>query len=202
MEKLILTSRILYDNDISNKMKEISELKQEFKPEIIFSSQEELEENKEKAFAIIKDYINYYYCRVYPIDGDGLFLKHPTDVMLMFHGIEEALNLITKNKYKTWCNNQSWIILNSILGFINGLLKTGALITVWEDIPEIIYTCIIEQLELPYESLNNYGLGYDDVTGILQNICFIRCEKCERLVKAIEMEGNGGACWECEDDEV
>tara|TARA_Y100000768_G_scaffold386988_1_gene376835 strand:+ start:865 stop:1467 length:603 start_codon:yes stop_codon:yes gene_type:complete len=194
MEKLIVTSKILYDNDISNKMKEITELKEEYKPEIIFSSQEEWEENKEKAFAIIKDYIKIWHMIVSPmatslslVADRWVPIKYPTDVIRIFDGIYEALNLITKNKYETWCSNQSWIIVNSILGFIVGLQKTGNLISVWENIQEIIYNSIIEQLELSGQGHGN------DVVGILQDTCFIYCEKCDKKYPVIFQDG----CIEC-----
>ena len=168
-------------------MKEITELKEEYKPEIIFSSQEEWEENKEKAFAIIKDDIKDWYMITCPIDADGSWIKYPTDVIRIFDGIYEALNLITKNKYETWCSNQSWIIVNSILGFIVGLQKTGNLISVWENIQEIIYNSITEQLELSGQGHSN------DVVGILQDTCFIYCEKCDKKYPVIFQDG----CIEC-----
>lgn len=176
MNKLISTSKILYDNDISNKMKEITELKEEYKPEIIYSSHDEWKENKEKAFLIISNYINRWKSRVSPIGADGHWQKYPTDVVWLFDGICESLNLITKNKYKTWCHSQAWIIATGIIGLIIGLQKTGNLLLIWEDIGEIIYNFITEQL-ICTNDRTGYGYG-----GILSEICIICDENGEKII--------------------
>lgn len=116
--------------------------------------------------------------RVHP-GADSLYIKYPTDIRWIIDGIHKALNEITKNNYETWCNNQSLNIGKNILGFIVGLQKTGNLILVWKDITKIIYNAVIEQLELSEQEHSN------DYIGILQDISFIHCERCNKKYPVI-----------------
>lgn len=189
MEKLIITSKILYDYDVSKKMNELVQMNKVFEPQVIYSSDNEWKDNKEKAFAIIKSYIHSWNMRVEPTESDGSWIKHPTDVRWLFDGVNESLNSITKNKYRHWCSNQAMIIATGILGFIIGLQKTGNLIFVWGEIEDILYNFITEQLILSGEGHGN------DYGGLLGEICLIHCEKCDKNYSVVF------ECPECNDDE-
>ena len=129
MEKLATTSRVLYDKDLLDKKNEIIKLKQEIQklsdPKIVFSNYKEYDNIKKEAYAIIKqgcdkwiieDTFEYRY-----MDG-GLTMRQVRDLPLY---IEEALNLITNNQNKEWCEKVSQDIIYAINGVLNQLVYAG-----------------------------------------------------------------------------
>ena len=83
MENLITCSRVLYDKDISDKMKEITSLKRNMRfyetPKIEYSNLEEWETKKKEAYQIIKNGLNKW------IIEDNFEYQHMSfDLMIFF----------------------------------------------------------------------------------------------------------------------
>ena len=157
MERLAITSQVLYNKDLLDKKNEIIKLKQEIQklsdPKIVYSNWEEYENVQKEAYAIIKqgcdkwiieDTFEYEH-----MSYQGLTSRQ--DLNLPYY-IEKALNLITKNQNKEWSMKISSEIIYSIRGVLNQLIDAGF----WENIyseytpnlmSKFIYDNIIWQLD-------------------------------------------------------
>ena len=157
MEGLATTCQILYEKDLLDKKNEIIKLKQEIQklsdPKIVYSNWEEYKNVQNEAYAIIKQ-----GCDEWIIDDtfeyEHMFYQGLTsrqELNLPYY-IEQALNLITKNQNKGWCNKVSQEIIYSIRGVLNQLVYAGF----WENIysestpismSKFIYDNIVWQLD-------------------------------------------------------
>ena len=123
------------------------------KPKIEYSSFEEWETTKEKAYQIIKNGLeqwiiddNFEYC--YMIEF-GLTSRQRLNIT---YYIEKALNLITKENSKEWSENVANTITYGIEGFFNAFIKIGNWESIYsrltpETMVELIYNNIIWQLD-------------------------------------------------------
>ena len=121
METLIKCSRVLYDNDISDKMKEITNLEKQLNiPKVIFKdideSTEKTDKLKEEITNEIKVFLDTNWIRLCNQHCDEIYLQD---------GIEEILFKFTKNRdysYKT-----SWGMWGTILTLFRSLSTTPLL---------------------------------------------------------------------------
>jgi hypothetical protein len=183
MENLILCSRILYDRDISDKMKEITSLRKKLRiyetPKIEYSNLEEWDTKKEEAFQIIKNFLDEFInndddIKAHIMSCDGFSPSLHTKTAIYIY-INRALNLITKenNKYKEWSYNIAYGIADEIEGFFKGLKKTGIWNLIYsqldsETISNLIYNIIICQF------------GAVGECGILDDIPIRMCKMCKK----------------------
>ena len=196
MEKLITCSRVLYDKDISDKMKEIISLRNELnkykKPEIEYSNYEEWYSNKKKAFNIIKDGLTKWIIEdVFEYNHmlhQGLTSRQQYHIAVI---INDALDVITKNKFKGWTNTTAWNIVYGIEGFFNGFIDTG----IWD----LIYSFLEPEMMLNV-IYNNIIWQLDDEThshSILEDIYIFTCINCKKKYSGIYGEE---LCFECSED--
>ena len=172
MEKLITCSTVLYDKDISDKMKEIKSLKKEIRilktkliyydePKIDFHNIQDWQYKKKEAFEIIKNGLNkcidQYSFQHEDMCYIGLSLEQTLAIQCY---IEEALNIITKKKHEDWSWRISYEIVFGIEGFINGLISIGIWDLIYQNLHpqklcKLIYNNIIWQLDdyLHYNSI-------------------------------------------------
>ena len=177
MENLITCSRVLYDKDISEKMKEITSLKRDLrfytKPTIEYSNLEKYETTKREAYQIIKNGLDKW------IIENNFEYQHmatmgltPRQRINIEYYIEQALNLITKENNKEWPRMTSHDIMYGIEGFLNGFIQTGNWDLIYSQLdPEtmsyLIYNNIIWQLDNGEHS-----------PCILDEIAIFTCEMC------------------------
>ena len=200
MEKLITCSRVLYDKDISVKMKEITSLKKNLRryepPKIEYSSLIEWETKKKEAYQIIKNGLNKWIIEdafeYEHMSYQGLTRKQQINIP---HYIERAINLITKENNIEWAEKISHDIIHSISGFIHGFTNTPApppALRVWdliysqldpEDMSNLIYNNIVWQLE------------NDDDDGVLEEIPIFTCKMCGIRGNFINVDN---ICFDCE----
>jgi len=172
MEKLITCSTVLYDKDISDKMKAIKSLKKEIRflktkliyydePKIEFANIQAWQYKKKEAFEIIKNGLNKCIDQ-YSIQHEDMFYIGLTSEQKLATQcyIEEALNIITKKKHGIWSWRISYDIVSGIDGFINGLIDVGIWNLIYQNLyPQklstLIYNTIIRQLDdsLDYNSI-------------------------------------------------
>jgi len=152
MEKLIICSRVLYDNDISDKMDEITSLKKKLRfyetPTAEYSGYEEWETKKEEAYQIIKNGLTKWIVDdTFEYEFMAQMGLTPRQRNAIPYYIEQALNLITKENNKEWVEKISDDIVYGIAGSINGIIEVG----IWdvmtpENMLNFIYNNIIWQL--------------------------------------------------------
>jgi len=196
MEKLVTCSKIFYDREIIDKIKylnqKIESLKrtQVFleKPKIEYSSFEEWETTKEKAYQIIKNGLdqwiiddNFEYCDM--IEW-GLT---PVQRRNITYNTEKALNLITKENSKEWSENIANTITYGIEGFLNAFIQIGNWESIYsrltpETMVELIYNNIIWQLD-------------DERTSSCKILDYIPLYPCKGCGKKISSRYN---CFSCE----
>tara|TARA_B100000575_G_scaffold279972_1_gene268927 strand:- start:1037 stop:1636 length:600 start_codon:yes stop_codon:yes gene_type:complete len=194
MEKLIISSKVLYDKDISDKIKEINFLKKNLRfyetPKIEYSNLEEWEIQKKEAYKIIKDGLdewiienNYEYQHM---SYQGLTCRQR---IMIPHYIEKALNIITKEKNKEWVKKKSYDIIYGIEGFLEGFLRTGNWYLIYSQLDSktlsnLIYNNIIWQLD-----------SDDHYPCILENIAIFSCKICKKKDTYIN---DDNICFNCE----
>ena len=195
MENLILCSRVLYDKDISDKMKEIKSLKRTIRihetPKIEYSNFEEWETKKKEAYQIIKNGLNKLIIEdnfeYNHMSYQGLTRRQQNNIP---YYIEQALNLITKENNKEWAENISYDITYGIEGFFNGFIKTGNWDLIYsqldpETISNLIYNNIIWQLD-----------DGEHYPCILMDIPIITCKICGKKGEDITRDN---ICFDCEE---
>ena len=165
MEKLIKRYTDLYNKDIYDKNKEIQKLKKmlaKFKPDRInYVSKNDWLNVKDKAFEIIdqgvsqlvaEDEFEYEHMAYQGLTGRQ-WVNLPEYV-------KEALNLLTRDKYKDWAELNSWNIVNNVRMFFTSMISCG----LWEafylsngpdSLANLIYNNIILQI---YDPSNNEGI--------------------------------------------
>ena len=157
MENLITCSRVLYDKDISDKMKEITSLKIKLikyeTPQIEYSSQLEWEIKVGEAYQIIKNGLNKWIIENhFEYDNMSNQVITPRQRMRFPNYIEQALYFITKENNKDWCYSTSVDIMSGIETYLDVLIKTGYWDLIYnlsepEKISNLIYNTIILQIE-------------------------------------------------------
>jgi len=195
MEHLIKCSNVLYDNDIKNKMSEIVSLQKRLrfheKPQIEYDNLEEWKVKQKEAYQIIRNGLHKWIVedRVEYLNMSTGGLT-PIQVMYISDYIEEALNLITKQKNKEWANMVSCDVIYGIEGFINSLIETGVWNLIYSNLnplkmSNLIYNNILWQLDngrhwpCILENIAIYTCnlcGKKDAYAKCDNIC-IKCEE-------------------------
>lgn len=198
MENLITCSRILYDNDICDKMKEITYLKKKLKiyqtPKVEYTSLKEWQSAKKEAFVLIRNAIDLWcnkennFLYYHKIMG----LEMWTSWSGLHTPIKQAINLLAKEKEEEWANYITNKIIYGILGFFYGLRKSLLLNMVLnemtpEKIGDLAYNNIIWQLE--------HNDEYDSFS-ILEDFPLFTCSRCK---KKTNMVSDVNYCYNCED---
>jgi hypothetical protein len=193
MEKLVLTSKILYDITICEKMDEIHKLKCKYEiPKIIYEDYEEWENLKIEAMRICKEGMSEFKW-----DGEDPFRYEP-DIypgQLVEEGLYllliAAFNKISKGQSNEWVRNYAQIINSTIKNTIRILFDMGQ----WERMFH----------ELGHNGLNTFILkiimGFFDEQSYFEyfphqdSICVIRYFKCS-CGEMLDW-GECGTCWDC-----
>lgn len=193
MENLITCSRVLYDKDISDKMKEITSLKKNLlsyeKPKVEYVNLEEYKTKKRDAYQIIKKGLDKLIIddfKYHHMSCEGLIFFLSDDLPSI---IKESLDLITKKKNKEWVEKISYDIVYGIEGFLNGFKKTG----VWnlldldpETMSNLLYNNIIWQLDDTHYPC------------ILEEIAIFTCKICG---KKNDYVNDDNICINCEEQQ-
>ena len=164
MENLITCSRVLYDKDAKDKMKEITSLKREITslkremlfyeiPKIEYSNLEEWKRTRKDAYQIIKNGLNECIIEdTYEYHYMSYLGLTPGQKINIRYYIEQALKIITKENNKEWVEKITDAIIYGIVGFLNGFIKTGNGQSIYsqldpETMSNLIYNNIIWQLD-------------------------------------------------------
>ena len=122
MERLALCSRVLYNQDLLDKKKEIEELKELIikKPKLIFKSENEWIKKKEVLFNILEQHIweiivedDYLYDEIQNIK------YYSNDVCsgqryMIYTLLYKELNILTGEGHQRWCEYISWELVFSV----------------------------------------------------------------------------------------
>lgn len=191
MENLILCSRALYDHDISKKMKEISELKEEIKslkkPKKFYENWEDLERKKIEAFSIIRESVDEL---VSDNDYEWSFMEtfgvtpgQSTDIP---HSISRALTILTDDA--AWSDTAAYDVVWPVVeSFVGGLMENER--KLWN----ILYShsSSEEMGDLFFNVIEKYINEY-----LLQEDVFMfKCVKCNKVDDYVD-ENN--RCIDCE----
>ena len=195
MEKVILCSNILYNKDISDKMNEITSLKQSRckyeTQKVEYSSMDEWYTTLKEACLILKKGLDKW------IVEDNFEYRH-----MAYQGmtsrqhfgippyIEQALNLMTKENNKEWAYNVSWDIYRGIEGFIHGFIRSG----VWG----VIYSQL-DPRTMSKMIYNNITWQLDEEGGgnsILESVPIFTCQSCGKKDDWVTEEN---ICFDCEE---
>ena len=189
MENLIKCSTVLYDKDISDKMKEITSLKRQLlyyeTPKIEYSNLEEWETKKKESYQIIKNGLDKLIIKSNFENRHMLCNRLITILQQEFpYYIKQALNIITKKNNKEWIENISYNIIYGIEGFLHGFLTTG----IWN----LLYS------HLDSKTMSN--LIYNNIIWQLdkeEDIAIFTCEICGK--KDTYINDNNICCFDCEE---
>jgi hypothetical protein len=122
MERLALCSRILYNEDLLNKKKEIEKLKESIikKPKLIFKNENEWIKRRDLLFNILEENImeiivedDYLYNEIENIkyySNDICSGQRYMIYTLLF----KELNILTGEEYQRWCEYISWELVFSL----------------------------------------------------------------------------------------
>tara|TARA_A100001015_G_C14917440_1_gene682905 strand:+ start:157 stop:723 length:567 start_codon:yes stop_codon:yes gene_type:complete len=181
MEKLLLCSRTLYDQDILSKMEILNKRIKNFNREKIFyNSYKEWFTKKEKAYLEVKNKINS--CINNPNESMlsyGVTITQLIEISEIIENILKNLNMCDK-----WARIHSFHITQNVVMMFNSFITAG----VWENmynnmsreqIADIIYNNIKSQL--------------DDA---LIDFVTFKCKKCDEITRHIYNENN--ICSKCE----
>jgi hypothetical protein len=171
MDKLIVTSNILYSKDIYDKTKELNKMKIIYKtPRVFFNTFSQWNITKTKLLddisneiniLIDKEYIYMYY------HGMTVNLKKYLNKMLL-----TKLSYLTKNEQ--WSDNISNILVNGIESFIMGLVNTNTWSFFYNTIDKSKLKNII------YKNIEWQLCNDKCWPGILNNIPEFICNKCKK----------------------
>ena len=141
MERLALCSRVLYDNDILDKMKEIDKLKKKLKryetPKVLFNSYEEWENKKKEAIKIIKDGVHAW---IESFSNQFIDMR----VYELIPSIEKALFHLTNNK--EWSLQVSENFHSNITGLCYSITNFAEIRFTTAEFEEIINSHLETQL--------------------------------------------------------
>jgi hypothetical protein len=191
MERLILCSKALYDNDVSQKMKEISALKDEIKkmkkPTKFYESWEEFENAKVDAFSIIRESVdemvsdNHYewsYMETFGIT--------PGQNANIPYSISRALETLTGNA--AWADTAAFdIVWPALECFVDGLMENEK--RLWN----ILYSH--SSSEEIGDLFFNVIKRYIDDHLLLDDVFTFKCVKCHKVVDYVE---ENDRCIDCE----
>jgi len=199
MEMLAVCSRVLYDNDILNKMKEVDDLKKEsngFKkqlkpykrPRVLYASVDEYLFHKKNALKIIKDGIDgcirgdaFEYEQMY---FQGLTTRQTDGVS---YYIEKALTNLTNNK--EWSSMTSFTITYGLTGFFAGLIESNIWSLLYNDLnAEQVANMVYKNIE--------WQLDSDPSPLHLDGIAQFLCPNCQKVVNWLPTPER---CFDCED---
>ena len=186
MERLAVCNRALYDQDILDKFNENNILKAEldsFKhPSVKCSSIEEWTNILSKAYQIIKDAI--YDCVInneIEYKYMGMLGLTPRQRIIIQYNIHKALVEITKSP--SWSDRISNHIITGVEGSIQGLINSGAWVTLYSQInPTMMGNIIYENIEWQLEN------------EILEDIPLFNCHRC---LKADDCVTENNICIDC-----
>lgn len=191
MERLILCSKALYDNDVSQKMKEISVLKNEIKrmkkPTKLYESWEEFEKTKIEAFSIIRESVdemvsdNHFEWSY--MDTFGITPHQASEIP---RSISRALEMLTGNA--AWADTAAFdIVWPALECFVDGLMKNEK--RLWN----ILYSH--SSSEEIGDLFFNVIEKYIDEHLLVDDVFMFRCVKCHKVVNHVE---ENDRCTDCE----
>lgn len=162
MDKLTQCSRILYDKDLLEKKEEIDRLNKILNIPRLKYSKKDWNDAKQKMYdtlesciwkCIIYDEDNEFYNSIY----DGLSARQRNYLNDIIY---KELNILTKDKFHTWCTNLAWDIVYGIEGSVQGLIEIEKINDFSE---EEITNFIFKNLEWQLSNTkNNYSI-IDDI---------------------------------------
>ena len=177
MERLALCSRILYNEDLLNKKKEIEELKELIikKPKLIFKNENEWIKRKEILFNILEENImeiivedDYLYDEIENIkyyNNDICSGQRYMIYTLLF----KELNILTGEGYQRWCEYISWELVFSLDSAIQTLKNIDKIDDFSEDdLAEFIIQNIFWQLD-EGKKLENIIYYENDIQNDIEN---------------------------------
>ena len=130
MELLALTSKVLYDTDILDKQKKITEIKKELKdnkpPKIIYKNYEEWEQLRKEAIKICEEANLGYLCDDISVVGRIDSCRHNTTIR---DTIVNAFNKLSKGFMNNWMWDYAITIEDIIIHSIQSLDNIGILNT-------------------------------------------------------------------------
>jgi len=185
MESLVKCSRVLYDNDISKKMKEITNLKKQLNsPKVLFEDMDESWVAREEVAKKIEKTLTEYI-----ISGWG------RGEIIFGMNIPESLEYILFNftKDKEWSYKTGYILHDLIKTIYNSLKDAGIIDFEDEDSANLIAAIIVK-------GVNNHLHEGDGLWGgaILDNCCVFKCDDCGKIDNWKE----DGICMECHEKET
>lgn len=192
MEKLILCSKALYDHNISQNMKEISELKNEIKslkkPKKFYESCKEFEMKKIEAFSIIRECVDEFVS-----DNDfewnymetfGTTARQQANIP---HSISRALTMLIDNT--EWADTVAFdIIWPAIECFVESLMENEK--RLWN----ILYS--YSSSEEIGDLFFNFIEKYINENLLQEDVFMFKCIKCNKIVNDFIDEND--MCIDCE----
>ena len=188
MEGLVKCSRVLYDNEISKKMKEITNLKKQLNgPKVLFKDMDESWVAREEVAKEIEKTLTEYIMGNWHESNSGFFCE---DVDLP-DSLEHILFNFTKDK--EWSYKTGYILHDLITTIYNSLKDAGIIDFSDEDSANLIAAIIVK-------GVNNHLHEGDGLWGgaILDDCCVFKCNDCGK----IDNWKDGGICMECHEKET
>ena len=179
MERLALSSSILYNRDILDKAKEIQKIKSSICPKIIYDSWEEFNELQKEAIKscekgitemINSDEFEYSFMLDFGIN--------PQQHGEIFNILCQAFNILTKNQVNKWVREYAGIVNLTILNTISSLVESG----LWENIYDSLdLQGLIQFLTNIIRNTIKNGDYLDDCNNFGEKIRYFKCKKCNRI---------------------
>jgi len=204
MEKLAVTCKILYDNDILHKQQQCVKLKEELNdyilPKIIYESYEEWDNLKTEAIEICQKGV-----RSFISDGEYRFMRdfgiNPGQYHSLYLILFEAFNKIAKGQANQWVCNYAQIINITIKNTIRTLVDIGQWVHIYDALGrEGLNTFILKIL---MEFFDESSTDTYDSIGIIR---YFKCSSCNKIHDYCDYcskndygnnHDNKGKCWDC-----
>ena len=193
MERLALSSNILYNRDILDKAKEIQKIKSSICPKIIYDSWEEFKELQKEAIKSCEKGIREM------INGDDFeysfmldFGINPQQHGEIFNILCQGFSILTKNKVNKWVYEYAGIVNLTIYNILSILSETE----LWENIYHHLGRegLIIFLTKIVKNTFVN-GEYWDDSNNFGEKIRYFKCKKCNNIVHFINKIN---ICYSCE----
>ena len=177
MERLALSSNILYNKDILDKEKEIQKIKNRICPKIIYDSYEEFEKLQKEAIKSCEKRITKTVNSIdFQYERFGIFNILQDDYI--FNILCDAFNILTKNQVNKWVREYAGIVNLTILNTISSLVESG----LWENIYDSLdLQGLIQFLTNIVRNTIENGDYLDDCNNFGEKIRYFKCKKCNRI---------------------
>ena len=191
MERLALSSNILYNKDILDKEKEIQKIKNRICPKIIYDNYEEFEKLQKEAIKSCEKGITKTVNSIdFQYERFGIFNILQDDYI--FNILCDAFNILTKNQVNKWVYEYAGIVNLTIYNILSILSETE----LWENIYHHLGRegLIIFLTKIVKNTFVN-GEYWDDSNNFGEKIRYFKCKKCNNIVHFINKIN---ICYSCE----